>query len=181
MTAKGRIAFVANTSWSIYKFRLYLIERLLHEGFAVCVLAPRDAYTGKFEQLPGLSYIELVHFHAKSISPVQDYRLYRELYRHYRSIKPAIIFHYTVKANLYGTRAAARAGIPSVSVITGLGYTFSGPSRVKEWTPPGSSPPPMNHSLRKNKRSPSCSSVASSAIRVSMNSYRPPSYYKNRG
>src|SRR5258708_6975632 len=125
MTAKGRIAFVANTSWSIYKFRLYLIERLLHEGFAVCVLAPRDAYTGKFEQLPGLSYIELVHFHAKSISPVQDYRLYRELYRHYRSIKPAIIFHYTVKANLYGTRAAARAGIPSVSVITGLGYTFS--------------------------------------------------------
>jgi len=126
MTAKGRIAFVANTSWSIYKFRLYLIERLLHEGFAVYVLAPRDAYTGKFEQLPGLSYIELHHFHAKSLSPIHDYRLYRELFRHYRTLKPAIIFHYTVKANLYGTRAAARARIPSISVITGLGYTFAG-------------------------------------------------------
>src|SRR6266436_4717340 len=110
MTAKGRIAFVANTSWSIYKFRLYLIERLLHEGFAIDVLAPRDSYTEKFETLKGLNYIQLHHFHAKSISPLQDYRLYRELYRHYRSLQPALIFHYTVKANLYGTRAAARAG-----------------------------------------------------------------------
>jgi glycosyltransferase involved in cell wall biosynthesis len=126
MTAKGRIAFVANTSWSIYKFRLYLIEHLLQEGYAICVLAPRDTYTKQFENLAGLSYIELHHFQAKGLSPFQDYRLYRELYGHYKTLKPQLIFHYTVKANLYGTRAAARAGIPSVSVITGLGYTFSG-------------------------------------------------------
>ena len=126
MALNGGIAFVANTSWSIYKFRLYLIERLLEKGFAIYVLAPRDAYTGKFEGLNGLTYIPLNHFHPKGVSPVRDYRLYRELYRHYRTIKPGLIFHYTVKANLYGTRAAARAGIPSVSVVTGLGYTFSG-------------------------------------------------------
>jgi glycosyltransferase involved in cell wall biosynthesis len=126
MTAKGRIAFVANTSWSIYKFRLYLIERLLKEGFTIYVLAPRDAYTEKFEQLKGLTFIQLYHFHPKSISPVHDYRLYKELLHHYRTTRPSLIFHYTVKANLYGTRAAARVGIPSVSVITGLGYTFSG-------------------------------------------------------
>ena len=126
MAVNGSIAFVANTSWSIYKFRLYLIERLLQEGYAIYVLAPRDAYTAKFEGLQGLTYIELHHFHAKSISPLKDYRLYRELYRHYLHLKPGLIFHYTVKANLYGTRAAAHAGIPSISVITGLGYTFSG-------------------------------------------------------
>jgi glycosyltransferase involved in cell wall biosynthesis len=126
MTAKGRIAFVANTSWSIYKFRLYLIERLLKEGYTIYVLAPRDAYTEKFEQLKGLTFIQLHHFRPKSISPVHDYRLYRELVHHYRTMRPHLIFHYTIKANLYGTRAAARAGIPSISVITGLGYTFSG-------------------------------------------------------
>jgi glycosyltransferase involved in cell wall biosynthesis len=126
MTAKGRIAFVANTSWSIYKFRLYLIERLLKEGFTIYVLAPRDAYTEKFEQLKGLTFIELRHFHPKSTSPINDYHLYKELLHHYRTTRPSLIFHYTVKANLYGTRAAARVGIPSVSVITGLGYTFSG-------------------------------------------------------
>lgn len=126
MAVNQSIAFVANTSWSIYKFRLYLIERLLEEGFAIYVLAPRDPYTVKFEQLKGLTYVELHHFRGKSISPLQDFLLYRELYAHYRKLRPGIIFHYTVKANLYGTRAAARAGIPSVSVITGLGYTFSG-------------------------------------------------------
>ena len=126
MNVKGRIAFVANTSWSIYKFRLYLIERLLKEGVTIYVLAPRDAYTEKFEQLKGLTFIQLHHFHPKSISPIHDYRLYKELLHHYRTTRPSLIFHYTVKANLYGTRAAARAGIPSISVITGLGYTFSG-------------------------------------------------------
>ena len=125
MAAKQRIAFVANTSWSIYKFRLYLIERLLKEGFAIFVLAPRDAYTQKFEGLQGLTYVELYHFRGKSISLVQDFLLCRELLKHYRSLRPDIIFHYTVKANVYGTRAAARARIPSVSVITGLGYTFT--------------------------------------------------------
>jgi glycosyltransferase involved in cell wall biosynthesis len=76
--------------------------------------------------LKGLTFIQLNHFQAKSISPIHDYRLYTELLHHYRTIRPTLIFHYTVKANLYGTRAAARTGIPSVSVITGLGYTFSG-------------------------------------------------------
>jgi len=126
MTAKGRIAFVANTSWSIYKFRLYLIERLLESGFTIYVLAPRDAYTEKFEQLKGLTFIQLHHFHPKGVSPIRDYRLYKELLHHYRTTRPTLIFHYTVKANLYGTRAAARVGIPSISVITGLGYTFAG-------------------------------------------------------
>jgi glycosyltransferase involved in cell wall biosynthesis len=125
MAAKPRIAFVANTSWSIYKFRLYLIERLLKEGFSVIVLAPRDAYTEKFEYYPGLGYVELRHFQSKSINPVHDLRLYRELLNHYRSLRPALIFHYTIKANLYGSMAAARIRIPSVSVITGLGYTFA--------------------------------------------------------
>ncbi|HEY4288728.1 MAG TPA: glycosyltransferase family 4 protein [Puia sp.] len=126
MASKQKIAFVANTSWSIYKFRLYLIEKLTEKGFAIFVLAPRDSYTAKFESLPGLTYIELQHFKGKSISPFRDTLLYRELLRHYRTIRPDLIFHYTIKANLFGTRAAARAGIPSVSVITGLGYAFSG-------------------------------------------------------
>ena len=84
MAAKQSIAFVANTSWSIYKFRLNLIENLLKNGFAIYVLAPRDTYTSQFELLPGLTYIELSHFRAKSISPMQDGLLYRELLRHYR-------------------------------------------------------------------------------------------------
>src|SRR5258706_14458020 len=125
MPAKKSIAFVANTSWSIYKFRLYLIEQLLENGFAVYVLAPRDPYSDQFAHLTGLTYIELHHFRSKSISPLKDVLLYWELLRHYRALRPGLIFHYTIKANIFGTLAAARARILSVSVITGLGYTFA--------------------------------------------------------
>ncbi|HEY4060247.1 MAG TPA: glycosyltransferase family 4 protein [Puia sp.] len=126
MASNLSIAFVANTSWSIYKFRLYLLEKLSEQGFTIYVLAPRDPYTVHFEQIPGLTYIELKKLRSKSISPRQDWLLYRELLGHYRRIRPSLIFHYTIKANIFGTLAAHRARIPSVSVITGLGYTFVG-------------------------------------------------------
>lgn len=126
MPSKKSIAFVANTSWSVYKFRLYLIKLLIENGFTLYVLAPRDPYTAQFEKIPGLTYIELTQYRGKSISPLQDLRLMRELAGHYRRIRPGLIFHYTIKANIFGSIAAARAGIPSISVITGLGYAFSG-------------------------------------------------------
>jgi len=126
MLSKKSIAFVANTSWSIYKFRLYLITQLIEKGFIVYVLTPRDAYTGHFERLPGLTYIELKEFRGKSISPLSGLNLYRELLGHYRRLRPDLIFHYTIKANIFGSLAAARIQGASVSVITGLGYVFSG-------------------------------------------------------
>jgi hypothetical protein len=59
MPSNKRIAFVANTSWSIYNFRIYLLEKLIQKGFSVFVLAPRDKYTEKFEEIKGLTYIQL--------------------------------------------------------------------------------------------------------------------------
>jgi glycosyltransferase involved in cell wall biosynthesis len=126
MAPLQRIAFVANTSWSIYKFRLYVIGKLVEKGFDIYVLAPRDPYTERFENLPGLTFIPLRHFNAGSISPIEDLRLYKELLTHYRTLRPNLIFHYTIKANIFGSLAAAAAGIPAISVITGLGFAFSG-------------------------------------------------------
>jgi glycosyltransferase involved in cell wall biosynthesis len=126
MPSKKSIAFVANTSWSIYKFRLYLIKKLIEHGFALYILAPRDEYTSQFEDIHGLTYIELEKFRGKSFFPFHDLQLYRELLGHYRQIQPDLIFHYTIKANIFGTMAAARTRSASVSVVTGLGYAFSG-------------------------------------------------------
>ncbi len=50
--------------------------------------------------------------------------LYKSLKRIYETEKPDFIFHYVIKPNIYGSMAAARCGIQSVAVITGLGYTF---------------------------------------------------------
>jgi glycosyltransferase involved in cell wall biosynthesis len=122
---KKCIVFVANTSWSIYKFRLYLLQELIKNGYTIYVLAPRDKYTPLFQNTEGLIYIELLKLKSSSISPFMDIAFYKELLYHYRRIKPDLIFHYTIKANIYGSLAASRIRCPSVSVITGLGYTFT--------------------------------------------------------
>ncbi len=46
------------------------------------------------------------------------------LYRLYQQIAPDFIIHYTIKPNIYGSLAAKWAGIPSIAITTGLGYTF---------------------------------------------------------
>lgn len=125
MPVKKSIAFVANTSWSIYKFRLYLIKYLLDHGFTLYILAPRDAHSIHFENLPGLTFIPLGELRSKSLSPRHDLRLLRELTTHYKNIQPDLIFHYTIKMNIWGSIAARRAGCRSISVITGLGYAFA--------------------------------------------------------
>jgi glycosyltransferase involved in cell wall biosynthesis len=125
MPSEHRIAFVANTSWSIYKFRLLLLQALIKKGFDVFVLAPRDKYTSLFEHIEGLSFIELKKLKSKSISLLDDLQLYRELLRHYKHLHPRLIVHYTIKPNIYGSLAAARSSCPSISVVTGLGYMFN--------------------------------------------------------
>ena len=131
MPGNKRIAFVANTSWSIYKFRLHIINALLESGFDIFILAPRDHYTKHFENLPGVRFIALKHFENKKVSVLEGLKLYFELKKAYAQIKPALIFHYTIKANIFGTIAAGKQ-IPSVSVITGLGYAFMEDSSIQK-------------------------------------------------
>lgn len=131
MPGNNRIAFVANTSWSIYKFRLYIIKELLESGFEIYILAPRDHYTKHFETLPGVHFIALKHFRNKKVSPRDGLLLYFELKKAYKQIDPALIFHYTIKANILGTIAAGRH-FPTVSVITGLGYAFMEDSYIQK-------------------------------------------------
>ena len=66
----------------------------------------------------------LQHLDRDGMNPIRDFLLVIELYKKYKRIKPDRIIHYTHKPNIYGTIAAWINGIPSISVITGLGYSF---------------------------------------------------------
>lgn len=124
MAVRKKLIFVCNTSWSAYKFRLPLLRLLAGRGYKIYVLAPEDRHSELIRKENGAVFIPLRHFKATRFSPLADLRLYRELCRHYRQIGPDLIFHYTIKANIYGTLAAAKGARASISVITGLGYTF---------------------------------------------------------
>ncbi len=96
---------------------------MLDQGYQVLVLAPDDEFSSLLVQT-GCRFIPL-HFNNKSENPLKDIGFYFRLKKMYRQLKPDFIFHYVAKPNIYGSMAAAANQIPSVSVITGLGYAFA--------------------------------------------------------
>lgn len=125
-----RIALVCNTAFAIYTYRQGLIRMLVARGVEVTVIAPRDRTTALLEQM-GCRCIVL-HVASKGTNPRDDLRTMGSLYRLYRTIRPHIVFHYTIKPNIYGTIAAKLAGVDSVAVTTGLGYVFIQKSRAAQ-------------------------------------------------
>lgn len=124
------IALVCNTAWAIYTYRQGLLRALTEAGAQVTIIAPRDR---TFEPLAamGCRCVELP-VASKGTNPVDDLGTLRALYRHYRALKPDVVFHYTIKPNIYGSIAAWLARVPSVAVTTGLGYVFIQKSRAAQ-------------------------------------------------
>lgn len=125
-----RIALVCNTAWAIYTYRRGLLRMLTARGAEVTILAPRDR---TFEPLAdmGCRCVELP-VASKGTDPRQDLKTLAALYRAYRTTRPHIVFHYTIKPNIYGTLAAMLARVPSIAVTTGLGYVFIQKSRTAQ-------------------------------------------------
>lgn len=96
-----------------------LITQLIDKGYDVYVSFPKEELFETFKNT-GCRFIETpVNRHGKN--PFEDL----QLVLHYKSIiseiKPAIIFSYTIKPNLYGAIAANMCKVPIAVNITGLG------------------------------------------------------------
>ena len=64
-------------------------------------------------------------FSRRGINPLTEGGTLLRLANFYRSEKPDLVHHFTIKCVLYGSLAARRVGVPLVvNAITGLGYVF---------------------------------------------------------
>lgn len=117
-----KIVFVSINTWSMYNFRQDILKFFIARGDEVIVIAAADDFAKDLETM-GCRFIPIT-LDNRSLNPVQDLQFYLALKRIYRQLRPDIIFHYVIKPNIYGTLAAASLGIPSVAVVTGLGYVF---------------------------------------------------------
>ena len=124
------VCLVCNTGFAIYTYRQGVIRMLVAKGVRVIVLAPRDRTFPLLEEM-GCECIDLP-VASKGTNPLDDLKTLAALYRHYRALKPDVVFHYTIKANIYGSVAAWLARVPSIAVTTGLGYVFIQKSRAAQ-------------------------------------------------
>lgn len=115
------IAIVTNTSWNILNFRTSLIEELKQE-FNVILIAPQDDSSVEIQKIAPTYFLKKLS--RKGTNPITELQLINELKQLYKQHKVDLALHFTIKPNIYGSIAAGQIGIPSISVVTGLGYTF---------------------------------------------------------
>lgn len=124
MANSKTIALVANTTWNIYNFRLNVIRKFIAEGHSVIVMSPIDEYIHYKKEFPNVQHVSIKSLVRDGTNPIRDLSLILELLKLYKKHKPDLIIHYTIKPNIYGAIASRLACIPSVGIVTGLGYSF---------------------------------------------------------
>lgn len=118
-----KILFVSNNAWSIVNFRKEIVQHFLQLNIEVHVITPSDSFVSQLTQW-GCIHHEL-NFDNRSTNLLKDIRLYYQFKYLYKKISPDFIFHYVAKPNIYGSMAAGSLKIPSIAIVTGLGYGFS--------------------------------------------------------
>jgi glycosyltransferase involved in cell wall biosynthesis len=117
-----KIAIVINTSWNIYNYRMGLLKALMDQGHEVYAIAPRDEFSDALIEA-GCNYIP-VEIDNWGTNPIKDIKLIFDFHKIYKALDPDVIFHFTIKPNIYGSIAARLLNIPSMSNVSGLGTVF---------------------------------------------------------
>jgi len=123
MQDKDVVVLVANTSWYLYNFRRGTIVALREAGYRVVALAPRDEYSARLVDELGIEHRALP-MEGKSTRLVGEGKSLLALAGSLRRLKPAFVFNFTVKANIYSGLACRALGIPYANNVSGLGTAF---------------------------------------------------------
>lgn len=128
-----KIIFCDNGMSMLLNFRINIIEHFLHKGADVILIYPKSTHKDELiKSIPKGCRFFYVDSNPSGTNPMDDLKYLWELYKIYKKEKPDIIFHYTIKPNIYGTLAAVLAGIKHrISMVAGLGYVFNGNSISK--------------------------------------------------
>ncbi|NAS12360.1 glycosyltransferase family 4 protein [Poritiphilus flavus] len=125
MEKPKNILVLCSASYSLYNFRGDMIKSLLENNFKVYCAAPDfDDRTLKLvHELGGIPVP--YNLERTGLNPLKDLGSIRQLKGILKEHKIDLLFPYTIKPVVYGSMAAKKHRIPVVSLITGLGFTFS--------------------------------------------------------
>lgn len=121
------IVVLAGLADSLVNFRGPLLSELRRKGYRVIACAP-EAATPVADKLlsMGVEY-RSVSLQRTGMNPWFDLIALRALWQLFRELKPDVVLGYTIKPVIYGSFAACIAGGSRIfSIITGLGYAFTG-------------------------------------------------------
>ena len=122
--SNNKILFSDNSLFGLLNFRLEVILELKKQGYDIYLMAPNENDFGDLTVPDGLKYIH-IPVKRSSFNIFNELRLIFFYIYYYAKINPIIVFHYTIKPNIYGTIIAAIYGINNFPVVAGLGFIFN--------------------------------------------------------
>jgi glycosyltransferase involved in cell wall biosynthesis len=119
-----RAVFATTEDRFFLTHRVQIAQALKERGFTVTVAA---ADTGEGGRITAHGFhfapIPLVR---DSLSPLTEAKTLTALTAVYARVRPAVVHHSTIKANMYGSLAARIARVPAiVNTVTGLGFALT--------------------------------------------------------
>ena len=135
----ARILVIGGNVHSLVLFRGDMIQQMVEDGNEVFAMAPATDLEGEAANLLtklvaeklqtlGVPYLP-IPLNRTGVNPLKDLHSICWLSRKMNEIEPDVVLSYTMKPVIYGSIAARLAGVRNIfSMITGLGYVFTGDS-----------------------------------------------------
>jgi glycosyltransferase involved in cell wall biosynthesis len=130
---KGQTVLVNDSKGpTLVQFRGAFLKAMVAEGHCVHVTAPDldDPIAAELRSLGVTPHS--VPLARTGLNPVADLRYLRAIRRLIRDTAADLVLGYTIKPNVWGSLAARSLGVPSISVVTGLGYAFIAGTTLKQ-------------------------------------------------
>jgi glycosyltransferase involved in cell wall biosynthesis len=121
----GGVCIVSRCAWTFHNFRLGLAKSVAGLPGISVVAAGVDipSYAEKIEK-EGIRFVKL-RGRVHGTHPLALFAFFVDLYRLYRSLRPNVVHHFTIRPVVFGTLAARLARVPRiVNTIAGLGRAF---------------------------------------------------------
>lgn len=118
-----KLILVSPKNRTVYNFRGDLIRQFQSEGYEVVVTGPNRDDIDKVTAL-GVRFVE-VPMAKNGTNPFSDLSYRKRLKQLFLNERPDVVLSYTIKPVIYGSWAAASAGVSNINaMVTGVGYTF---------------------------------------------------------
>ncbi|MGL5054417.1 MAG: glycosyltransferase family 4 protein [Fusobacteriaceae bacterium] len=118
-----KIGFVDVVGNGLFNFRGGIIKKLCEEGNEVYIIAPEFKESEEMKSW-GCKHI-ILDIERIGKNMLKDIKTIIELKKNYSRLKLDLVFHYSIKPNIYGGIAAQLSRTKYISVIPGAGRMFS--------------------------------------------------------
>lgn len=122
MQNRIKIVIISNYAWTIYNFRLSLINSLINKGYEIYVITQFDGYE-KYLINHGCN-VQNLFISRKGINPFIDFITFLHIFLKLFFLKPNICLTFTIKPVIYTGFVSKILHIKNIAMITGLGTGF---------------------------------------------------------